>query len=37
MTDKNAVLSGPFYHGTKADLKRGDVIATGPKPSARRT
>jgi rifampin ADP-ribosylating transferase len=29
MTDKDVAISGPFYHGTKADLKRGDLIAAG--------
>jgi hypothetical protein len=29
VTDKVAALSGPFYHGTKTNLKRGDPIAAG--------
>jgi len=29
-TDDNGVLdSGPFYHGTKADLKTGDLLTAG--------
>ena len=26
---KDNVTSGPFYHGTKADLKPGDLITPG--------
>ncbi len=29
MTAKDEVISGPFYHGTKADLKPGDLITPG--------
>ncbi len=29
MVAKDNVISGPFYHGTKADLKPGDLITPG--------
>lgn len=29
MTANDQVISGPFYHGTKADLKPGDLIRPG--------
>ena len=29
MTATDARLQGPFYHGTRADLKPGDLIAPG--------
>ena len=29
MAANNDVISGPFYHGTKADLKPGDLLSPG--------
>jgi rifampin ADP-ribosylating transferase len=29
MTDEAKAAAGPFYHGTKADLRVGDLIAAG--------
>jgi hypothetical protein len=27
--DENSLVNGPFYHGTKADLKIGDLLTPG--------
>jgi Rifampin ADP-ribosyl transferase len=29
MTARDDTIAGPFYHGTRADLKRGDLIEPG--------
>jgi len=29
MTDADALDAGPFYHGTKADLREGDLLRAG--------
>lgn len=28
-TSSSALKAGPFYHGTKADLKQGDLLEPG--------